>query len=259
MRGLRILDWWALAMLVACANSEMASSDEMNSSDEIEEGDSNNDSDTEQGLGGRAQSNTSGSSEVDDDQSAGLADQASGGTGPGDQDDDESGDDPAGGAAGASGSSGAEGGASGSAGTASCPEPIGDDITVSSYTPPATAAGCNFGVIQGFSAPEVSATLTSEAEFREFFQCPEQAASGIDFGAQRLRASVVREAGFVAPSRQHAVIDGGDITLAFELPVYCGGAFPPTAVVLTLLPAGTEAVREDVCRLGDCGAGGFPP
>jgi hypothetical protein len=149
---------------------------------------------------------------------------------------------------------GVEDGAGGGNAGEACPEPAGDDVTASTYAPPETAGGCNFSL-----AVELSATLASEVEFLEFFGCPEQAASGIDFGAQRLRVSVVPEAGFVQPTREHATLASGVVTLAFELPVYCGGAFPPTAVVLTLLPAGTEEVREDVCRLGDCGAGGFPP
>jgi hypothetical protein len=173
---------------------------------------------------------------------------------------DDAGEGAAGGAAGASGSSGAEGGTGGTTGSeSSCPKPAGEDVSASTYTPPATAAGCNFGTIGAFNSLEVSATLASEAEFRDFFECPEPASSGIDFAAQRLRVSVVREAGFVAPTREHAVALGGVVTLAFALPAYCGGAFPPTAVALTLLPAGNGEVREELCRLGDCGSGGFPP
>jgi hypothetical protein len=149
---------------------------------------------------------------------------------------------------------GVDGGAGGRDAGEACPQPAGDDVSASTYAPPETAGGCNFSV-----AAELSATLASEADFLEFFDCPEQAASGIDFGAQRLRVSVVPEAGFVQPTREYAVLSSGVVTLVLELPVYCGGAFPPTAVVLTLLPAGTEEVRDDVCRLGDCGAGGFPP
>ena len=85
------------------------------------------------------------------------------------------------------------------------------------------------------------------------------AASGIDFATERLRVSLIREAGFVAPLLDFAVRVDGVIQLGFELPPYCGGAFPPSALPLTLLPSGDEPVEERVCRTGTCGAGGFPP
>lgn len=199
-----------------------------------------------QGLSGEAGTTSAGGGGRENAGSGGASEQGDASV------DDGGGEAAAGsGAAGTAVESGA--GGAGDAGEA-CPEPAGDAVSASTYAPPETAAGCNFSF-----AAELSATLASEQDFLAFFDCPEQAASGIDFGAQRLRVSVVPEAGFVQPTRVHAVLSGQVVTLAFELPVYCGGAFPPTAVVLTLLPAGTEEVRDEVCRLGDCGAGGFPP
>jgi hypothetical protein len=120
--------------------------------------------------------------------------------------------------------------------------------------PPETAQGCGFD-----GADRVSATLQSEAEFSTYFACPEGATSGIEFSTQRLRVSVIPEAGFVEPTLAHAVLQESVVHVGLELPAYCGGAFPPTALALTLLPNGTDAVEDDVCRVGSCGAGGFPP
>ena len=162
---------------------------------------------------------------------------------------------------GASGSGGAgagnvDGGQGGQADAAApCPAPDGEAVTVSTYEPPSTTSDCTFEP----ASLSVSLTIEDEAAFRLFFSCPEEALSGIDFAAQRLRATLIAEAGFAPPTREYAVIDDGTLHLGFELPAYCGGAFPPSALVLTLVPAGDENVEDDVCRVGNCGAGGFPP
>jgi hypothetical protein len=135
-----------------------------------------------------------------------------------------------------------------------CPTPQGATVTAASYERPATTLGCSFD-----AASQQSATVTNEAEFLAAFACPETAASGIDFSTRRLRVTLIREAGFTPPLRHHAVLQDGTVRLGFELPVYCGGAFPPTAMALTLLPSGGEPVEDEVCRPGSCGSGGFPP
>jgi hypothetical protein len=128
-------------------------------------------------------------------------------------------------------------------------------VVAAPYVPPETAQGC---ALDGAEGP--SATLTNETDFSTYFGCPGGATSGIDFATQRLRVSVVSEAGFfVEPTLSYTVLEGGVVHVGLQLPAYCGGAFPPTAVALTLLPGGTDAVEDDVCRVGSCGAGGFPP
>jgi hypothetical protein len=121
------------------------------------------------------------------------------------------------------------------------------------FTPPQTAQGCNF------EAPSSSVTLATEAEFSSAFGCPEGATSGLDFGAERLRVTVIPQAGFTAPTRHHSVLVNSVVQLGFELPRYCGGAFPPTAVLITVLPSGAEPVQDSVCGLGSCGGAGAPP
>jgi hypothetical protein len=162
---------------------------------------------------------------------------------------------PDSGAGGSAGASALDGGSGGQASTReNCPKPPGADVDARTYDPPTTAQGCRF------DEPGLeSATLESESAFLVRFGCPEGAASGIDFGGQRLRVTVIPEAGFLPPDRRYAVLQQGTVRLGLELPVYCGGAFPPTAVVMTLLPAGAEPIVDEVCRPGSCGAGGFPP
>jgi len=135
-----------------------------------------------------------------------------------------------------------------------CPTPLGADVAADSYERPATTLACSFD-----AASLQSTTLTNEADFLATFACPETAASGIDFSTRRLRVTLIREAGFITPSRHHAVLQEGTVRLGFEIPAYCGGAFPPTAMALTLLPDGAEPVEDEVCRPGSCGSGGFPP
>ena len=123
-----------------------------------------------------------------------------------------------------------------------------------SYEPSATTSGCSFDA-QSIQ----SVTLVSEAGFLTSFACPEAAASGIDFGARRLRVTLIPQAGFTTPARHHAVLHAGSIRLGFEIPFYCGGPFPPDALALTLLPSGAEPIEDEICRPGNCGSGGFPP
>jgi hypothetical protein len=158
-----------------------------------------------------------------------------------------------GGGAGTHGSRGGEGGSGQDGAVGPCAVPDGDAVANREYAPPATALGCDF------DAPLVSATLVTEAEFLTAFSCPQSSASGVDFAVERLQVTVIREAGFIAPTRRQAVRSNATVRLGFVLPRYCGGAFPPRAVLLTVLPSGSEPVEEDVCRPGDCGAGGFPP
>jgi hypothetical protein len=207
------------------------------------------------GSGGDTQS-AAGASAAGASGAAGGGDESNGGSAGSAGDANEALGGASGSASAGAAASDVDGGQGGRADAADpCPVPEGEAVVVSTYEPASTTSNCTFEP----AALSVSSTIEDEAAFRLFFSCPEEALSGIDFEAQRLRATVIVEAGFAPPSREYAVLDDGTLHLGFELPAYCGGAFPPSALVLTLVPAGDEIVEDDVCSVGNCGAGGFPP
>jgi len=139
------------------------------------------------------------------------------------------------------------------------PDPTVCDVTDDLAVPVAWErlefiAGCSlpFG-FEGDLIPDQ--VLTSEEAFRAAFSCEEGAMSGVDWDTERV--AIVSFAERPSADVAEVYVRDGRVVVQLAAEVYCGGARPPSAVVVVVIPAGDEAVEAGQCTYGRCPIG--PP